>query len=84
MPWTASRRSRSTPRPTIFSATVRASASADHGGGQIFLVDLLPPLPLDGLWTRLATKHLIMHGSDFDLRLLYDFCEFTRTACLTR
>jgi ribonuclease D len=46
-------------------------------GRQIFLVDLVAPLPLDGLWTRLATKHLIMHGSDFDLRLLYDFCGFT-------
>ena len=46
-------------------------------GRQIFLVDLVAPLSLDGLWTRLATKHLIMHGSDFDLRLLYDFCGFT-------
>ena len=46
-------------------------------GREIFLVDLLGPLPLDGLWTRLAAKHLVMHGSDFDLRLLYDFCEFT-------
>jgi ribonuclease D len=45
-------------------------------GRKIFLVDLVAPLQLDGLWTRLATKHLIMHGSDFDLRLLYDFCGF--------
>ena len=44
---------------------------------EIFLVDLLAPLPLDGLWPRLARQHLIMHGSDFDLRLLYDFCGFT-------
>ncbi len=44
---------------------------------QIFLVDLLASLPLDGLWPRLARQHLVMHGSDFDLRLLYDFCGFT-------
>ncbi|HYP16107.1 MAG TPA: 3'-5' exonuclease, partial [Opitutus sp.] len=37
-------------------------------GKEIFLVDALAPLRLDGLWSRLATKHLIMHGSDFDLR----------------
>jgi ribonuclease D len=45
-------------------------------GRRIFLVDLLAPLPLNGLWPRLGTKHLVMHGSDFDLRLLYDFCGF--------
>lgn len=45
-------------------------------GEQIFLVDSLAPLQLDGLWSRLAEKHLIMHGSDFDLRLLHDFCRF--------
>ena len=42
-------------------------------GKGIYLVDMLASLPLDGLWTRLAHKHLIMHGSDFDLRLLHDF-----------
>jgi ribonuclease D len=46
-------------------------------GRKIFLVDLLAPLPLDGFWRRLASKHLVMHGSDFDLRLFYDFCGFT-------
>lgn len=45
-------------------------------GKEIFLVDVLAPLPFEGLWTRLAEKHLIMHGSDFDLRLLHDFCRF--------
>lgn len=45
-------------------------------GKEIFLVDSLAPLQLDGLWSRLAEKHLIMHGSDFDLRLLHDFCRF--------
>ena len=45
-------------------------------GREIFLVDLLAPLPLADLWSRLAAKHLVMHGSDFDLRLLHDFCGF--------
>jgi ribonuclease D len=45
-------------------------------GKEIFLVDVLAPVKLDALWTRLATKHLIMHGSDFDLRLLHDLCRF--------
>jgi ribonuclease D len=45
-------------------------------GKEIFLVDALAPLKLDALWSRLATKHLLMHGSDFDLRLLHDFCRF--------
>jgi len=45
-------------------------------GRSIFLVDLLAPLALGGLWSRLAARHLIMHGSDFDLRLLHEFCDF--------
>lgn len=61
----------------LFRYRTRVCLLQVMAGGRIFLVDLLAPLPLDGLWTRLATKHLIMHGSDFDLRLLYDFCEFT-------
>ena len=41
--------------------------------GEIHLVDVLAPeIDLEPLWTRLATKHLLMHGSDFDLRLLHD------------
>ena len=44
--------------------------------GEIFLVDVLAPLPLAPLWERLATKHLVMHGSDFDIRLLADLCGF--------
>jgi ribonuclease D len=46
-------------------------------GGEVFLVDVLAPgLKLDPLWKVLAKKHLIMHGSDFDLRLLHDLCRF--------
>ena len=43
----------------------------------VFLVDVLAPgMKLDALWRVLAHKHLIMHGSDFDLRLLHDLCGF--------
>jgi ribonuclease D len=44
--------------------------------GEVFLVDLMVPLRLEPLWERLAKKHLVMHGSDFDLRLLHDLCGF--------
>ena len=43
---------------------------------EVFMVDVLAPLKLEGLWSRLKEKHLLMHGSDFDIRLLHDFCEF--------
>ena len=46
-------------------------------GDEVFLVDVLGPgLKLEPLWKILATKHLVMHGSDFDLRLLHDLCRF--------
>jgi ribonuclease D len=46
--------------------------------GEVFLVDVLAPgLKLDLLWKALEKKHLIMHGSDFDLRLLHDLCRFS-------
>ena len=45
--------------------------------GDVFLVDVLAPgMKTDPLWKALAKKHLIMHGSDFDLRLLHDLCRF--------
>ena len=45
--------------------------------GEIFLVDMLAEhLPLFTLWPRLASKHLLMHGSDYDLRLLRELCDF--------
>lgn len=44
--------------------------------GEIYLVDLLAGLPLGELWPRLAAKPLIMHGSDYDLRLLWELCRF--------
>ena len=45
-------------------------------GGEIYLVDLLADLPLAEVWSRLAAKPLIMHGSDYDLRLLHGLCDF--------
>ena len=43
---------------------------------EISLVDLLAGLDLAALWPRLAAKPLIMHGSDYDLRLLWELCRF--------
>ena len=43
---------------------------------EIYLVDLLAGLNLDALWLGLAAKPLIMHGSDYDLRLLWELCRF--------
>lgn len=45
-------------------------------GDRIFLVDLLAGLPLDPVWRQLEGLPLVMHGSDYDLRLLGDFCGF--------
>jgi len=45
-------------------------------GDQIFLVDALAPIELRPLWAQMEKKHLVMHGSDFDLRLLHDLCKF--------
>lgn len=41
-----------------------------------YLLDVLADLQLDRFWEVLATKHLVMHGSDFDLRLFREFCGF--------
>ena len=46
-------------------------------GQEVYLVDVLAPgLKLEPLLSRLATKHLLMHGSDFDIRLLHDLSGF--------
>jgi len=45
--------------------------------GEVFLVDVLAPgVQLEPLLKRLERKHLVMHGSDFDLRLLHNLCGF--------
>src|SRR5699024_5044860 len=47
-------------------------------GKKIVLVDALAEgLDLGPLFRILAEKPLVMHGSDFDLRLLSELCDFT-------
>jgi ribonuclease D len=45
-------------------------------GSEIYLVDMVADLPLSELWPRLEERHLVMHGSDYDLRLLRELCDF--------
>src|SRR5687767_7333552 len=48
---------------------------------EVYLVDVLAPgMKLEPLWKVLTKKHLIMHGSDFDLRLLHDVARFKATS----
>jgi ribonuclease D len=60
----------------LFRYRTRVCLLQIHVVGEIYLVDLLADLPLDPLWARLAAKPLIMHGSDYDLRLLWEFCRW--------
>ena len=60
----------------LFRYRTRVCLLQIHAVGEIYLVDLLADMPLDQLWSRLAAKPLIMHGSDYDLRLLWEFCRF--------
>ncbi|MDB6167279.1 MAG: 3-5 exonuclease [Verrucomicrobia bacterium] len=46
-------------------------------GREVYLVDMLAPgMKFEPLLHRLAKKHLLMHGSDFDIRLLHDLAGF--------
>jgi ribonuclease D len=60
----------------LFRYKTRVCLLQIHVVGEIHLVDLLADLPLDDLWPRLAAKPLVMHGSDYDLRLLWELCRF--------
>ena len=60
----------------MFRFRVRVCLLQFYVNGEVFLADALAPLDLGLLWPRLAKKHLVMHGSDFDLRLLHDLCGF--------
>jgi ribonuclease D len=60
----------------MYRFRVRVCLLQFYACGEVFLVDALAPIDFGPLWPRLAKKHLVMHGSDFDLRLLYDFCRF--------
>ncbi|MBC2606978.1 ribonuclease D [Pelagicoccus albus] len=42
----------------------------------IYLLDVTADLDLERFWKILSGLHLIMHGSDFDLRLFEEFCGF--------
>ena len=41
-------------------------------GKQTFIVDVLAPLELGPLWRAMEKKRLVLHGGDYDLRLLRD------------
>ena len=60
----------------LFRYKTRVCLLQIYVGGEIYLVDLLADLDLAALWPRLAAKPLIMHGSDYDLRLLWELCRF--------
>ena len=60
----------------MYRFRVRVCLLQFYVAGEVFLLDALAPIDLEPLWRRLAKKHLVMHGSDFDLRLLHDFCRF--------
>lgn len=47
-----------------------------RAGGETVLIDPLAGISLAGLFEVLAGKSLIMHGSDFDLRLLKELADF--------
>ena len=47
-----------------------------RAGNNDYLVDPLSNLDLQLIWDALRDKTLIMHGSDFDLRLLWELAEF--------
>ncbi len=64
----------------LFRYRTRVCLMQIHAAGETFLLDLLTGVPLDPLWERLKHKHIIMHGSDYDLRLLYEEYGFVATS----
>ena len=60
----------------LFRYRTRVCLLQIHAAGEIYLVDLLADAPLDEHWARLSSKPIIMHGSDYDLRLLWELCRF--------
>ncbi len=64
----------------LFRYRTRVCLMQIHAAGETFLLDLLAGVPLDPLWARLRHKHIIMHGSDYDLRLLYEEYGFVATS----
>ena len=45
-------------------------------GEKCYLVDPLSPISLDGFLSKLAGKVLVLHGADYDLRMLYQSSGF--------
>ena len=43
---------------------------------RIYLLDMLAEIEYEGFWKVLKPIHLLMHGSDFDLRLFEEFANF--------
>jgi ribonuclease D len=55
----------------MYRFRVRICLLQFYVAGEVYLLDALAPIDLEPVWRRLAKKHLVMHGSDFDLRLLH-------------
>src|SRR5580704_14441101 len=55
----------------MYRFRVRVCLMQFYVQGEVYLVDTLGPIDLGPLWPLLEKKHLVMHGSDFDLRLLH-------------
>ena len=64
----------------LFRYRTRVCLMQLFAAGEVFLLDLLADIPLEPLWERLRCKHIIMHGSDYDLRLLYEEYGFVATS----
>jgi ribonuclease D len=60
----------------MYRFRVRVCLMQFYVQGEVYLVDTVAPIDLEPLWPLLEKKHLVMHGSDFDLRLLHDLCGF--------
>lgn len=48
--------------------------------GRTFLLDMLVEIDYARFWKTLKGIHLIMHGSDFDLRLFQEFADYQATS----
>ena len=64
----------------LFRYRTRVCLMQLYAAGEVFLLDLLADIPLEPLWERLRCKHIIIHGSDYDLRLLYEEYGFVATS----
>lgn len=64
----------------LFRYRTRVCLLQVFADGKTFLVDLLAPIQFELLLDRLAPLHLLMHGSDYDLRLLHDEYGFVATS----